>query len=126
MFSDLIVSSTHRAAAVVGAQLQTTGQSLVGTRARNMVAVITVAARTAGTVTVTAQDANTVGGTYSALRTPAATAAIAANGVTYMEFVGPIGPFLRFDLTPGGGFDGTVAIVLHADDTIDAASGTGA
>ena len=123
MFSDLIVSSTHRAAAAVPVQAQTTGQTLVGTRAKNLVAVITVAARTAGTVTVTAQDANTQGGTYSALRNPAATAAIASNGVNYMEFGGPVGPFIRFDLNPAGGFDGTVAIVLRADDTIDVTSG---
>lgn len=123
MFSDCIVSSAHRAAAAVAVQAQTTGVSLAGTRAHNLVAVITVAARTAGNVTVKAQDCTTQSGTYVDLGL--STAAISANGVSYLEFVNGVSPFLRFDLTPAGGFDGTVAIDLFADDTITPSSSTG-
>lgn len=122
MFSDCIVVNAHRAAAIVPVAEQTVGVTFTDTRVKNLIAVVTVTGRTMGTLAVTAQDAPALAGTYASLGIPAPLA-IGGNGVFYMEFVGAMSAYLRFNLAPAAAFDGVVSIALCADGVIVATSG---
>ncbi len=79
----------------------------------NLVIVIEVRGRTAGTCALVLQASATEGGTYRPLEA-AYQATRNSNGITYFYVTSPLASWLRLSLTPAGGFDGTVTLTMRA------------
>jgi len=119
MFVNLSSRRTLRDSATVDVIDDISVGTLVDTTAGGLIGVLTTTGRTAGTVIVQAQG-SIDNNTWFDLPAEFATT-INANGIAYIELQRAIPKFVRFQLTPGGGFDGSVKLDVRSDSRVIAA-----
>lgn len=122
MFVDSLTGAVLRSASAVPVQSQTSGVSICNTRAKSAWIIATVAARTVGNVSISVQDSPDGSTGWTAIGS-SFSLNVSANGLFYIVISVPVGPFIRVDLNPGGGFDGTVQLTLRTDGQVAPASG---
>lgn len=79
--------------------------------------VVSVSGRTVGTLTLQAYG-SVDGSTYYSLGSTMATA-VPTNGLYYVNLQGAVPPNVGLRLTPAGGFDGAVGVVVRSGGQID-------
>lgn len=111
MFEQLSARGILRDAATVPGVRNVT-YSVADRRTGSVCVVAHVTRRTAGTIQVEWLASLDGGNSYDATLDDSGT--ISANGAVYLTWSGPLPPDLRIRLTPGGGFDGKVALYQRA------------
>lgn len=86
--------------------------------ASGLMFIASVSGATGGTLGLQALG-STDGDTYFSLGSTMAVASLSPDGLYYVPLLGTVPPFLGLRATPGGGFDGFVAVRVRAGGRID-------
>lgn len=116
MFNNASARTVLRASAPVVAVENVTTPDLIDVDAGSLFGVFHTAGLGVGTCAIQAQ-ASTDELTWFDL--PAdMSVTLTANGLEYIEFKRAVPRFIRFQLTPGGGFDGSVEVSVRSSSPI--------
>lgn len=116
MFVQLANEQQIRASAVVPIAETVTISGLVDVDAGGLILVALTTTRTMGTCAIQAQGS--ADNSFWANLPADMAVTIGANGLDYIVFKRAVPRYLRFVLTPAGGFDGLVSLGLRTDSAL--------
>lgn len=117
MFEQLVSRETLRSASAVSAS-ENVNFRIADTRNGSTNVVMRVSGRTTGTIRARLYASFDGGDTYDALIADTGTIS-AATGVGYLRPAGPLPTRMRIVLTPAGGFDGQVGLVMRTSGLLN-------
>lgn len=117
MFEQLVSRETLRASAVVSVS-ENVDFRIADTRNGSTNVVMRVTARTTGSIRAQLYASFDGGTTYDALIADTGSVS-AATGVGYLRPAGPLPTRMRIVLTPSGGFDGQVGLIMRTSGLLN-------